>query len=113
MARILAIWGPSKTVRTMYKMSWRFDGVHADKEGKPSEYASWKLTFFFDSRQFRTTRLREAKTIPQEDLFRIPSLRDEKVMTGRVTTMLRARLSDEHVAEAVAAAIRFQGKRGR
>lgn len=108
MARILAIWGPSKTDRRNYKISWRFDGVHADDEGRPAEYASWKLSFFFDSRQFRTYRLQQAKGLPQEDLFRVPSLRDAKVMTGRVTPMLRARLRPEHIAEATAAALRWQ-----
>ena len=111
MARLLAIWGPSKTNLYRNLVSWRFDGVRADDRDMPYEHAAWSLRFYFESRSFRTLALPGAtKEFRQEDLLNLPEVRRGNVLVGPVTPLLRARLRPEHIAEATAAALRYTPK---
>ncbi|WP_292130867.1 hypothetical protein, partial [Mesorhizobium sp.] len=70
-----------------------------------------------DSRRF-TTRLVKRKSaikqlhrLTEPDLFRLPEVARAEAVEGKVTHLLRAKLTPAHIAEATAAAIREGGRR--
>lgn len=108
MAQLKAIWGPHKTERRSYGVVWWFSGMRAGGTA-----CGWKLTFYYDSRRFRT------KVLPQREreaadllttLPELPELQRAEIMKGPVTPMLRARLKPEHIAEATRLALKHGGK---
>lgn len=104
MPKIKTVWGPGKTKVLPDRIRWWFSGVRDN--GMKSQ---WILTFYFDSREFRTkhTKTEDDARLPQlPELKRIAEARD-----GLVTDMLRAKLKPEHIAEATRLALAWQQRK--
>lgn len=104
MARVKAVWGPTETKVYTFAVTWMFTGIREN-----GEYCRWKLTFYLDSRKFRTKAVRlkgDQKDRPELSL--LPAVQQAEVVDGPVTPMLRAKLSPEHIAKATALAMKFR-----
>lgn len=107
MARIKVIWGPHSTVEREFGTVWCFSGIRGN-----GTTCRWRLTFFYDSRKFRTTAVngpesREVKRV-QDQLDLLPEVARAVTMEGPVTPMLRARLKPEHIARATLLAMQHR-----
>lgn len=100
------IWGPNRTMERADRIVWEFSGVREN-----GELARWKLTFFFDSRKFKTRAIlaRSSKEDRlQQSLNLIPEMRRAQTQDGPVTEMLRAQLPPESIARATFLAINYR-----
>jgi hypothetical protein len=103
MAAIKEVWGPHKTTLYSNRIVWSFTGVRAN-----GLHSKWVLTFYFDSRKFRTKHIR---TEDDDRTAQLPGLaRITNPMEGRVADMLRAKLKPEHIAEATRLALKHGAK---
>lgn len=111
MAKVKAIWGPvAEKYAGGRRMTWRFTVVF--EEGTTRSYT---LAFSLSTRRFRalaagkdTQLAKYAEAMSQRDLLsHLPELKRAPLLEGRMTDLLRARLSDEQIAEATAAALRW------
>lgn len=112
MARVKAIWGPFPQKAFEQKMEWRFNVLF--EEGTLRAY---RLVFYFRTRNFfarafeqGTNAASTAHVMSERGLSDLPEVKRAEVIEGKVTDILRARLSPEQLAAATAAAIRWSMK---
>lgn len=109
MAEIRAIFGPYKTEEQTSRITWFFSGIRAD-----GEFTAWSLRFQFCTRRYTCRVIKNkqaakyAESISQKDLFVLPEVAQSEVSSGRVTDMLKAKLSPEQIARATALAIQYR-----
>lgn len=101
MARIKRVWGPSKRSLLKDSVVWTFSAEHED-----GRTAMYRLTFYLDSRIFRTTHLGEDKQAKayQQAMYTLMEPA-HGVFEGKVTEILKARLPPAQLAGATALAI--------
>lgn len=107
MAHVRVVWGPYKTEERKKKTIWLFTGVYVN-----GSFARWKLTFWYDTRTFRTRAISKSAAddrnlVGQQDFF-LPEVERAEPKSGRVTDMLRAKLTPEQLARATARAIAYR-----
>lgn len=102
--RIRKVFGPLKTKIKGHGIAWSFTGIRED-----GEFCRWILWFGFESRRF-STRRRESEPGDEKlmtpGLF--PSYEGAEVQESRITPLLRAQLTDHHLAEATERAINYR-----
>lgn len=112
MARVKTIWGPFPQKAFEQKMEWRFNVLF--EEGTLRAY---RLVFYFRTRKFLAQAFERgsnpastAHIMNERGLSDLPEVQRARVVEGRVTDLLRARLSPDQIAAATAAAIRWSVK---
>lgn len=101
MAKLLHVWGPTAVSQNIFGVYWRFFGI--DTNGK---VRAWNLNFDAEKRRFQAASVEPKITKHIE--HQISQLRDvqqSKPLDGRITDILRSRLSREEFAKATAVAI--------
>ena len=108
MPTVTKLVGPIKTERYRYGLAWVFVGTVMIND---TEFVRrWKLYFYFDTRRYVCKARRPVhgdEQMEHKDLWSFGRL--PQPLTGKVTPMLRARLTAEHIAEATRLALDYRG----
>jgi hypothetical protein len=106
MAKIRRVWGPSKRADKAHEVVWTFSAEH--ENGRTAMY---RLTFYLDSRRFKTTHLGEDKQVQAYRATMLTLLEPSaEPFEGRVTDLLKSRIPPEQLAEITAMAILYGRK---